>query len=358
MLKDREGHEIRIAQEGNGHMLVYGKSGQGKTYFLCRMLEKYCEEGKKVLIIDYSGSYLHKELQEKGFQHLKNVKRYTVSEYGVSWQFRVHDNEKFQKDVTDALLEVLKCGGYFQKKLLGDAVGKIVQKGERVSLPKVMAELRKMLLEEEKTEEILGNKENIGKLLTRLAPYEDMKNFNIEKGKTRDENIMPITIFDLVDFPEGQRKFLAEFMTSLLWHETYRQEFRNHCDVLLLDEMQFLSIREGSTLFSMLREGRKKGMEVVLSTQFISHYDKAEIQALQQADNMLIFSPTPEDCKRSAKIIDSVEGKSWEKILQGLKKGEAVLKGNYRVDGRSRVSFDPIVVRILESCAENRVKKI
>lgn len=72
---------------------------------------------------------------------------------------------------------------------------------------------------------------------------------------------------------------------------------------------------------------------------------------------MVIFRPTPEDCKRSAKIIDSMEGKAWEKILQGLKKGEAVLKGRYKIDGRSRVSFDPIVVRILQTGAENRVKK-
>ena len=235
-----------------------------------------------------------------------------------------------------------------------DVPGK-AQKGESVNLPNIMEELQKMLLEEEKTEEVLGSKEDIGKLLTRLAPYEDLKNFNIEKGKTSDENMMPITIFDLVDFPEGQRKFLTEFMTSLLWRETYRQEYRNHCDVLLLDEMQFLSIREGGTLSSMLREGRKKGLRVVLSTQFICHYDKAEIQALQQADNMLIFHPTPEDCKHSAKIIDSMEGKAWEKILQSLKKGEAVLKGSYKIDGRSRVSFDPIVVRILETDAENRV---
>lgn len=127
--------------------------------------------------------------------------------------------------------------------------------------------------------------------------------------------------------------------------------------MLLLDEMQFLSVKEGSTLSSMLREGRKKKLNVVVSTQFISHYDKDEIQALQQAGNMVIFRPTPEDCKRSAKIIDSMEGKAWEKILQGLKKGEAVLKGRYKIDGRSRVSFDPIVVRILQTGAENRVKK-
>ena len=72
---------------------------------------------------------------------------------------------------------------------------------------------------------------------------------------------------------------------------------------------------------------------------------------------MMIFRPKPQDCRQSAKLIDLSETGCWEKILQGLKKGEAVLKGNYRIDGRSRVSFDPIVVRVLESSAENRVKK-
>ncbi len=71
---------------------------------------------------------------------------------------------------------------------------------------------------------------------------------------------------------------------------------------------------------------------------------------------MVIFRPTPQDCRQSAKLIDLSETGCWEKIIKGLRKGEAVLKGSYTIDGRSRVSFDPIVVRILETGAENREK--
>lgn len=71
---------------------------------------------------------------------------------------------------------------------------------------------------------------------------------------------------------------------------------------------------------------------------------------------MVIFRPTPQDCRQSAKLIDLSEIGCWEKIIKGLRKGEAVLKGSYTIDGRSKLSFDPIVVRILETGAENREK--
>lgn len=357
MLKDKERHDIKIAQEGNGHILVYGSSGQGKTYFLCRMLEEYYELGKRVLILDYSGSFSEKELKEKNFTYQKQIQRFVLSKRPLIWNFRINDSKIFQKDLGDALAEGLGCRGYFQKKILGDVVDGIIHDNGKITIRNLLKALEYMFREEKASEEIVGTLENIGKLLTRLLPFEEIENLQIAKWE-EEYAIKPITIIELTDFPEGQRKFLAELFLSILWKEIYRQDFPNRCDVLLLDEMQFLSVKDGSTLSAMLREGRKKKLNVVLSTQFISHYDKDEIQALQQSGNMVIFRPTPEDCKRSAKIIDSVEGKAWEKILQGLKKGEAVLKGTYRINGRSRLSFDPIVVRILESCAENRVKKI
>ncbi len=187
---------------------------------------------------------------------------------------------------------------------------------------------------------------NIARLLTRLTPYAGNGEFNIAQGITSAEDLKPITIIELADYPESQRKFLTEFMVSLLWRETYRQEFRNRCDVLLLDEMQFLPVGEKSTLAAMLREGRKKKLEVILATQFVGHYDKAEIQALQQAGNIVIFCPTWEDCRLSAKMIGTGDVKAWDKILMRLRKGEAVLKGSYRIDGRNRISFGAIVIKI------------
>ena len=51
MIKDKEGHEVHLIGVANGHKLVYGNSGQGKTFFLMRELEGYCEQEKKILIL-------------------------------------------------------------------------------------------------------------------------------------------------------------------------------------------------------------------------------------------------------------------------------------------------------------------
>lgn len=80
-------------------------------------------------------------------------------------------------------------------------------------------------------------------------------------------------------------------------------------------------------------------LEIILGTQFISHYSSVGIQALQQAEHIIIFCTTWEDCKLSVKIIGTADVKSWEKVLMKLRKGEAVLKGNYRIDNRRRLSL-------------------
>ncbi len=346
MIKDMDGHKILLAEEGNGHILVYGGSGQGKTFFLCRMLGEYNKMGKKALVIDFSGSYTEKELLKQGVHFGQDIERFVPFRKAFCWNYRVSDSNVYKKDVTDALVEALGCKGYFQKKLLGEAVGRTIQGKDGINIPAIVENLEAMAKEKEEDEQGRERVENLNRLLTRMQPYEGIEGFYIMEGHTEDKRIKPITIIDVTDFPEGQRKFLARLIVALFWREVYRQDTPNRCGVLLLDEMQFLPVGEGSALSSMLREGRKKGVELVLSTQYISHYGKSELQALQQAGNIVVFRPTLEDGKRSAKLIDGMHEKEWERILGKLKKGEAVLKGAYRIDSRNKLSFDPIIIRI------------
>ena len=52
MLKDQEGNTINLSENPNGHLLVLGRSGAGKTYFSCRKIEAEIEKGKKLYIFD------------------------------------------------------------------------------------------------------------------------------------------------------------------------------------------------------------------------------------------------------------------------------------------------------------------
>ena len=139
MIKDLEGHRIHLTKEGNGHMLVLGNSGQGKTYFLCRMLEKYCEERKKVLILDFSGSYSQTELHEKKFKYPERVRRYNLTNGKFCWMYRASSQEMVAGDLNDALLCCLHINSYFQKKLLFDAVIKVLRKSDGLIFPLLIA---------------------------------------------------------------------------------------------------------------------------------------------------------------------------------------------------------------------------
>lgn len=267
-MKTRNGLEIKLSNDLNGHILVWGRSGQGKTYFLCRKVEDYVEAGKKVLIIDYSGSYTNKEMINNKFKYQSRIDRFQF-DYALNWYFRVRDEKNFKKDVTDTFLEVFKCDSYFQQALLENAIDHIFATQERLCIPDIIIELKKMLLREKVEEEAVGNTDNIGRLLTRLRPYETIENFYIKRGVTDRENSGQVVIMDISNFPEKQRKFLTELFLKLLWKESYRQEYENHCDAVILDEMQFLSIKEDDILTAFLREGRKKGFELVYCTVHI-----------------------------------------------------------------------------------------
>lgn len=346
-MKDKEHNEIALESKPNGHILTWGQSGRGKTYFLCRRVEELSRMGKNILILDYSGSFTKKELEEKKFLYLDKVNRINAKSQNICWEMQGNDDKKVAADIADAFLEILNCESYFQRKLLHGCISELWKTGNCISIPKLMEELENIMEHEKMDETVTSNIDNLGRLLMRLGPYEDMSGFFIKK-RTCQEEKGQITIIDLTPFPENQRRFLTAMIMSLFWRDIYCQEGENVSDVIVLDEFQFLSVKDGSTLSGMLREGRKRGLEIILSTQFISHYGKAEVQTLQQVGNMLIFKPTQADLKSSAKIIDPNNWKSWEKVLEHLQVGEAVLKGIYCFKEKNRKSIlqTPIVVKM------------
>ena len=57
---------IHLLNTPNAHELYLGKSGSGKTWAICRRVEELYSFGKKILILDYSGSYTVEELEKSG----------------------------------------------------------------------------------------------------------------------------------------------------------------------------------------------------------------------------------------------------------------------------------------------------
>ena len=90
-----------------------------------------------------------------------------------------------------------------------------------------------------------------------------------------------------------------------------------------------MSIKTGTGLSSMLREGRKFGLAVYLSSQFVGNYDVEEMDTLMQCGNILFFRPAVRDIKKTADMISLENPIVWKRILEELQVGEAILKGVY-----------------------------
>lgn len=184
------------------------------------------------------------------------------------------------------------------------------------------------------------DKKNLLHLLTRLEPFSDME----VNGKV--ENYSHIVILQLSGFGEIQRIFLSELFAELFWQEIKNGNRR--FEIIIFDEFHSISIKTGSALASMLREGRKFNLSVWMSTQFIENYDAEQADTLMQAGHILFFRPTPKDTKTVANLIDSEHTAEWKKVLGNLRIGEAVILGEYVLQKSGKRIEHPIIGRIDE----------
>lgn len=347
-MRDNHGNIIQLLPEPNGHVLILGQTGQGKTYELCRLVEEYCGQGKRMFIVDYSGSFTEQELEKQGLKDKKCIRRINVAKEEFTWDLRVQNHKDVAADIADALLLVMRCEAYPQHTLLHKVIEELFEKKRYVNIPEVIRKLEHELWSEQVSESLSGNIDALGRLLTRLGPYKRLSNFYIRQYEATsiDDNYL-IQIVDLTNLPQQQRDFLSMLLVSLLWKEVYRQEIDNRCEILILDEIQHLSLAPNSAVAGILREGRKRNLSAVLSTQLTGKYNKVQVQTLQQAGNIILFRPADDEIRTFAQMIDSRNSKIWIEKLSNLERGQAILKGNYTVNGRQRRSpiQTPIIIR-------------
>lgn len=144
-----------------------------------------------------------------------------------------------------------------------------------------------------------------------------------------------INIIDLSGTDVVTQNCLAEIVLSNLWRNVRfnrTSTIRNNL-VIVLDEFQNLSLKNDSVLRDMLREGRKFGINLLLSTQTFEVFPKDVLALLNQAATKLYFRPTPSEAKRIAKEIGNENGSECVKMLLSLKVGESVAIGDFCIDG-------------------------
>lgn len=336
MLKDMEGNAVTFSQTPNSHMMILGQSGMGKTFFLCRKMEEAVSNGKTILIVDFSGSFTSRELKKNQFQYMESITILNLLKKGFT--LRLLENE-MRSDLTNAIFKILIKQGYFQKKLLREAVDKVFENKNCFSIPSLIETLE--LLSNKREDE---ERKNIFRLLSKLDCYSEIKKIFISPRMGHYRRETQIYIIQVSGYGEIQRKFCVEFLSELIW-QNFRHGWKMF-DVTIFDEFQSMELKPGSALSAMLREGRKYGLSVWLASQFLGNYDKEAVETLMQAGNKIFFRPTENDERAIADFVDPNSNAVWRKILHNLHRGEAVLKGNYTLNDLKSEIQTPIICKI------------
>ena len=305
----------------NNFALILGISGMGKTTLNRNIIQGASIDGIPTVILDYSNSYRREELCFPA----DKLTYYNVAKEGLGLNIlkrricfvdnipEYEDNESLSYRVSDMLLNVLRISGANQRMILQKTILEEVQEnGDAASFSRIYSELGGTLLGEKL--QYLVNERSFGKLNWSTL--------------LKDGNIIVIQLSDL---NYRRSMIFTELILNDLWNETKKKTLGDY--LLCLDEIEHLNFRDDSVMQSILREGRKYSVAMLMTTQFLGErLSKQGREAVEQAAQCFYFRQNEKNITAVAKYIDEAKRPRWKEILRNLRQGEFVFTGNGIID--------------------------
>lgn len=158
-----------------------------------------------------------------------------------------------------------------------------------------------------------------------------------------------IHIIDLTKYagdPPTQSS-IAELLLFYIWKRISSSEVKRPL-FIYCDEFQNVGLRRNGTLWKMITEGRKFGLNVILITQSLSaQFSAEEQQLLLQIPYLLTFRTAGRDTNCRARHLSSVENqREMVRLLNELNRGSCIFSGPAYLGEDTQSILEPILVNI------------
>jgi len=235
--------------------------------------------------------------------------------------------------IVDVFIRVYGSIGENQISILTDTIeAGIKAYNGNYSLTKLHEDLQSRIDDQSVKSSIIGLINKFGVLL-KMDPFsaeESDIGWNEIYGSDGQEQI---TVFQLAQIAPYVQKIIIEFSLWDLWnHVIAMKATQNSPRVVVLDEIQNLSLSESSPVRKYLQEGRKLGLSLIAATQSFAGMkgiSSPEMNSLMNAGTKLFFRPTDQEIPSVAKLIfnfDSTRSEAdWRSELGRLGKGQCIV---------------------------------
>lgn len=342
---------------GNRHLLISGKSGQGKTYFIQCLLLELSRKGVPSIIFDYTDGFKSSKLESE-FKEIMgdNLKQLIVAKD----KFPINPFKKNQKELDEDLYidedsidiaeRIKSVIGSVYKQLGIQQLNAIYQATIR-GVDKHSDKMNFISLRDELEEDNSGSsKTAIGQLnpLIDKNPFDNTKEFNWKDILDSDGKVF---IIQLTGFTRDVQLIITELILWDLWYFTVQNGSKDKPFSVILDEAQNLDFGDNSPYTRILTEGRKFGWSGWFATQFLKgQMSTSAINRLQNAAHKIYFAPPDEEITYIANALssNSDEKKYFERELMRLQKGECISYGpNKTLNNTLRNSIEKVKISSL-----------
>ncbi|OLQ79850.1 DNA phosphorothioation-dependent restriction protein DptH [Photobacterium proteolyticum] len=340
----------------NRHMIIFGSSGQGKTYCIQGLMMSMADSQIRSLVVDYTNGFLPNHLEPEFLSKLDPKSNVMCNEPFEMSPFRAQKQDfggliiqekphTVAGRIASVFNKVYSSIGEKQIAVLNDVIEYGVQKyGSAYSFQNMYDDL----LEEETVGPTLASK---------LSPLVKSNLFSSNSGQSWESVFQSdrygATIMQLASLSHDISMLCTEFLLWDLYSYACSYGSKNTPVPIVLDEVQNLDHRLESPLGKMLTEGRKFGVSLILATQTLSMLKRDEQDRLFQASHKLFFAPAKTETKTYAKILElSMPGTKqaeWEIRLGELSKGQCLSVG-YHMDSTGNLKVGVKKVHITQMC--------
>jgi DNA phosphorothioation-dependent restriction protein DptH len=321
----------------NRHMLIFGSSGEGKTYAIQAILCELGNYSQNSLIVDYTNGFLKNQLQNTTIvklqptQHILKTEKLPISPFKRHVQ-KIDDDIFIPDNAIDvakrvaATFKTVYAMGDQQFSILTDAIEEGVTKyQDSLTLDDVMSILHSYLEDQTHT------KSTVQTTISKVKPFVSEKPFtsvsnDIGWQSLFADSIKRCHIFQLTMIDRISQQILTEFILWDLYAFVRSSGTEAHPKVVVLDEVQNLDHNLDAPVAKYLTEGRKFGLSLIAATQTLSNLDRDQQSRLFLASHKLFFRPSAPETAQYADYAMQAAGSGnraeWIQKLSALQKGE------------------------------------
>ncbi len=333
----KNGTEVLISENAlNNHVLITGLSGSGKSVRIREMIADAVENGTTVLVFDINGTdYLQCTNKIKCISAIRNGIPLNFLKAGMQTE-EAEANRGYVMCIVDLLSKVYRLGSV-QTTILREAVFYAMEHNEEYDS------------EIDSLQAGLEYQNSVQSVNVADKMWSFLNTGILKRGQLLlEEGFANVLSFEKIA-PSLQR-VVIELILSVLWREVQTEGNSSKTLTIVIDEFQNLSLHKDSVLVQMLKEARKYGINLILSTQSIADCSKELEVALGQAATQLYFRQEPSSVETVLKKIDPKKSIFWKKALMKLKRGESIAKGDFCIQGEE--IDGPIIIK--SAYRENR----